>query len=267
MSTQGIKAIWPVGRPLIGMVHLLPLPGAPAWGGSMESIVARAVTDAEALESAGFDGVIVENYSDVPFFGGSVPSETVASMTACVHAVRRSISLPVGVNVLRNDAHAAVAIAVATGARFIRVNVHTGSMWTDQGLIEGEAAKTLRTRGALGSGVAILADVHVKHGTPPAGARIEDAAADAWHRGRADGLVLSGTGTGRATDMDDVARVRENVPSATVMVGSGATPATVRGLLELAHGVIVGSAVMAGGEAGAGIDPTRAEKFIESAHS
>ena len=61
MSTQGIKAIWPVGRPLIGMVHLSPLPGAPAWGGSMESVFDRAVTDAEALESAGFDGVIVEN--------------------------------------------------------------------------------------------------------------------------------------------------------------------------------------------------------------
>ena len=140
-------------------------------------------------------------------------------------------------------------------------------MWTDQGLIEGEAADTLRMRAALGSDVAILADVHVKHGTPPGGARIEDAAADSWHRGRADRLVLSGAETGQSTNMTDVERVRENVPNATVMIGSGATPATVRSLLELVHEVIVGSAVMVGGKAGAGIDPSRALEFIESAHS
>ncbi len=103
--------------------------------------------------------------------------------------------LPVGVNALRNDARAALAIAVATGAHFIRVNVHTGSMFTDQGLIEGAAADTLRVRAALDTRVAIMADVHVKHASPPAGADIADAASDAWHRGLADALIVSGIGT------------------------------------------------------------------------
>ena len=248
------------------MVHLPPLPGAPGWGGSMESIIERASTDAEALENAGFDGIIVENYSDVPFFGGSVPPETVAGMTACVGAVRHAVSLPVGVNVLRNDARAAIGIAVATRARFIRVNVHTGSMWTDQGLIEGEAAETLRLRAALGSNVAILADVHVKHATPPAGSRIEDAAADTWNRGCANALIVSGTGTGQETDVNDLKRVRAAVPEATVLVGSGATRDSVRALLRLADGAIVGSAVMVDGRAGAGVDPDRAAEFVRAAH-
>ena len=187
-------------------------------------------------------------------------------MTACVRAVRSTISLPVGVNVLRNDARAAIGIAVATRARFIRVNVHTGSMWTDQGLVEGEAADTLRVRAALGSDIAILADVHVKHATPPSGALIEDAAADAWHRGRANALVVSGSGTGQATKIDDLNRVRAAVPEATVFVGSGGTEATIRKLLELAHGAIVGSAVMVDGRAGAGVDPARASAFVDAAH-
>jgi len=266
VNRQDISTIWPGGRPLIGMVHLLPLPGAPRWGGSMESVVDRASTDAAALENAGFDGVIVENFSDVPFFRGTVPPETVAGMTAGVRAVRRATSLPVGVNVLRNDARAALGIAVATGARFIRINVHTGSMWTDQGLIEGDAAETLRARRALGSDVLVLADVHVKHATPPTGSRLEDAAADTWHRGMANALVVSGPGTGQETRLDDLERVRGAVPEATVLVGSGATEDSAKTLLELASGLIVGSTVMLDGRAGTGVDPARAAAFVHAVH-
>lgn len=134
--------IWGGFGPLIGMVHLLALPGAPRWGGSMDAVLKRAVADALALSAAGFDGLMVENYWDVPFYRGSVPPESVAAITAAVIAVRAATPLPVGVNVLRNDALAAIGIAAATDARFVRVNVHTGSMWTDQGLVErsGHAA-------------------------------------------------------------------------------------------------------------------------------
>jgi membrane complex biogenesis BtpA family protein len=132
------------------MIHLPALPGAPGFGGSMERVIERATTDARSLDEAGFDGLLVENYGDVPFFRGRVPSETVAAITAALVAIRGASRLPVGVNVLRNDPVSAVGIAAATGARFVRANVHTGSMWTDQGLIEGRAAETMRTRAALG---------------------------------------------------------------------------------------------------------------------
>lgn len=265
MSDQGCSAIWPVGRTLIGMVHLPPLPGSPGWAGSMDAVLEQAEKDAVALSNAGFDGVVVENYGDVPFFRGPVPPETVAGITAAVTAVRQATPLPVGVNVLRNDARAALGIAAATGARFVRINVHTGSMWTDQGLIEGEAADTLRARTALGSEIAILADVHVKHGTPPAGSRIEDAALDAWHRGLASALIVSGSGTGHETDVADLERVRTAVPNATVLVGSGTTRRTIREILALIDGAIVGSAVMVDGRAGAGVDPARAGDFVRAA--
>lgn len=265
MSNQGITSIWPTGKPLIGMIHLMPLPGAPAWGGSMNEVVDRAVRDAHLLAQAGFDALMVENYSDVPFFSGSVPPETVAGISAAVLAVQQEVPLPVGVNVLRNDARAALGIATATGARFVRVNVHTGSMWTDQGLIEGDAAATLRTRAATRADVRILADVHVKHATPPAGASIEDAAADTWHRGRADGLIVSGSGTGTTTSQGDVERVHASVPDAPVLIGSGATPETIKATLKVADGAIVGSSVMRDGRAGKGVDERRAQTLVEAA--
>ena len=127
------------------MVHLLPLPGAPDWDGSMERVLAAAVQDATALAEGGVDGIMVENYGDAPFLPGPVPAHTIAALTNAVLEVRRAVRLPVGVNVLRNDAAAAIGICAATGASFVRINVHTGAMLTDQGWIEGAAHETRGT--------------------------------------------------------------------------------------------------------------------------
>lgn len=262
---HALADMWPDTRPLVGMVHLPPLPGAPRWGGSMDAVVARAVSDARALAGGGMDGVLVENFLDAPFHGPTVGPETVAAMARIVAAVVEAVSVPVGVNVLRNDAAAALAVAVATGARFIRVNVHTGTMFTDQGMLEGRAADTLRRRRALGASVAILADVLVKHATPPEGATAPDAARDTWHRGLADGLIVSGTATGAPADAARLRAVRAAVPEALVWVGSGVTPDTVAGVLAGAHGAIVGTSLAVGGRAGAGIDAARVAALVAAA--
>ncbi|MBT8487509.1 MAG: BtpA/SgcQ family protein [Gemmatimonadetes bacterium] len=262
---QGVDTLWPDHVPVIGMVHLLALPGAPRWGGSMGSVIERAFADAEALVQAGFRGLIVENYSDVPFFGGPVPAETIAAMTTVTSRIVEDVDVPVGVNVLRNDAHAAFSIAAAVGARFVRVNVHTGSMFTDQGLVEGRAAETLRLRESLQADVAILADVHVKHAVPPPGSSIGASASDAWHRGLADGLIVSGVGTGSETDLSEVEAVRRAVPEAPLFVGSGVSSETAATYLRSADGLVVGSALMHDGRAGAGVDPERAKTFMEAA--
>jgi len=249
---------------LIGMIHLAPLPGAPRWEGSMEEVIRRAVDDARALSEAGFDAVMVENFMDAPFFPGAVPPVTVAAMTRAVAAVVDAVPCPVGVNVLRNDAASALSIAVVTGATFIRANVHTGAMWTDQGLLTGAAHETMRLRAALGAQVLVLADVHVKHATPPGGATLADAAADAWGRGLADALIVSGRGTGHATPDEDVEEVASVVPGAPVLIGSGVTAESVTALPPGAAGAIVGTSVMRHGIAGSGIDPDRAASFVRA---
>jgi membrane complex biogenesis BtpA family protein len=231
----------------------------------MDTVLSRARADARALADGGMDAVLVENFGDSPFFPGPVPPETVAAMARSVAAVREVVSVPVGVNVLRTDARAALAVAAATGATFIRINVHTGGMYTDQGWIPGRAAATVRQRERWAPGVAILADVQVKHAIPPSGTVLEESARDAWHRGHADGLIVSGVATGSTTDLDQVRRVRRAVPDAVVLVGSGVTAETVRQTLDTAHGAIVGSALERGGEAGGEVDLARVQALASAA--
>lgn len=252
---------------LIGVVHLRPLPGAPRWAGDMEAVLAAAVADARAYEHGGADAVVVENFGDVPFTKGAVPPETVAAMAAAGRAVRAAVKLPLGFNVLRNDAHAALALCAACGGSFIRVNVHSGAMVTDQGVIEGRAFETLRLRHTLCPSVKILADVHVKHAAPLAPLPIEIAARDTLERGLADALIVSGTGTGVATDKEDVERVRRTCPTAPILIGSGTTAENVRDYLAFANGVIVGSSLKKPGGVHRPVDERRVAALAKAMRS
>lgn len=254
-------------RALIGMVHLGPLPGSPGAALPLDANVAAACADARALADAGFDAVIVENFGDAPFRATRVDPHTVAGMTLAVRAIRAAVGLPLGVNVLRNDPLAALAIATVCDAGFIRVNVHCGVYATDQGLIEGRADETLRYRRLLDSAVAIFADVHVKHAQPLSCPEIASAAQEAAYRGGADGLIVSGPATGQPTDPADLQAVRAAVPDRPLLVGSGATVDSVHDLLEAADGVIVGTALKIEGRTLAAIDPDRARAFVRAARS
>jgi membrane complex biogenesis BtpA family protein len=246
---------------VIGMVHLGPLPGSPAFGGNIDAVIDAAVSDARTLAAAGFEGLMVENFGDAPFFSDDVPKVTVAAMSRAVAAVARESGLPIGVNALRNDALAALAVAATAGAAFIRVNVLSGMMYTDQGPIVGRAADVARARSALCPEVQVMADVFVKHATPPSGLTLENAAKDLDERGGADAIVVSGSGTGAATDLDDVVRVR-SVVAAPLYIGSGVTRDTVSQLLEVASGVIVGTDLKVDGVATNPVDPRRAAELM-----
>ncbi len=149
---------------VVGMVHLDALPGAPGFCGDLKSVEAKAVADAKALVEGGIDAIMIENFGDVPFAAGQAGTETVAAIAVCARAVAQVAPLPLGINVLRNDVHSALAIAMAVGARFVRVNVHIGLRLTDQGMIEGQAYETLRYRRAIGAEkIQIWADLDVKH--------------------------------------------------------------------------------------------------------
>jgi membrane complex biogenesis BtpA family protein len=251
----------PTARPLIGVIHLPALPGAPRYGGGFAGIAAAATRDAEVIAQAGFDAVLVENFGDVPFFRGAVPPETVAAMAVVADAVRRACGLPLGINVLRNDGHAALAIAVATQARFVRVNVLVGARLADQGIIEGDAAHLQRVRAALGAReVAVLADVDVKHSAPLAPVTVDDEAREAHERALADVLVVSGARTGLAAERDAVLAVK-SATGATVWLGSGVRCETLGEWLTIADGVIVGSALRKDHRAGGAVDLELARAF------
>ncbi len=250
--------LFPSGsKVLIGVVHLKPLPGAPRHRQSLADIIKFAVADAVAYERGGAHAVFVENFGDVPFTKADVAPETIAAMTAAGCAVRAAVKLPIGFNVLRNDARAALALCAACGGDFIRVNVHSGAMLTDQGIIEGDAYHTLRYRERVAPGAQIFADVHVKHAVPLGDWSLEDAANDTVERGLADALIVSGVGTGKAAEIGDVERVRAACSHARILLGSGVNVDNVKDFLSIADGVIVGSSLKRDGKLANPVDARR----------
>lgn len=248
-------------KPLFAMVHLLPLPGAPLFGGSMDAVVERALKDARAIEAAGAAGIFVENFGDRPF-AKTIGAATVAAMARCVAEIAREVDLPIGVNALRNDGRAALAIAAATGAAAIRINVHTGAMLTDQGLIEGDAAAVLRARARLGADVAIFADWMVKHAVPVGLLDPEQSARDLRERGLADAVVVSGRATGEAAEIGKLEIVRRVLPDAPLVVGSGLGRRNAAELARIADAAIVGTSIKRGGRSDAPIDRRRLEAVV-----
>ncbi len=215
------------------------------------------MADARAFEQGGADAIEIENFGDVPFTKGSVSAETVACMGAAASAVRAAVGLPIGFNVLRNDARAGLGLATAHRGAFIRVNVLTGAMLTDQGIIEGEAHAVLRLRRSLCPRTLILADVHVKHAVPLGCQSIEQSARDTTERGLADALIVSGQGTGMVTDLEDVRRVRKACPNTRILLGSGVTVENIGSFLSLADGFIVGTSLKSGGRVENPVDVKR----------
>jgi len=249
---------------LIGVVHLRPLPGSPGWRGDMDAVIEFAVNDARAYERGGAHGLFVENFGDIPFTKGPVAPETIAAMAAAGRAIRQAIKLPIGFNVLRNDACAALALCAVCRGAFIRVNVHTGAMLTDQGLIEGNAYETLRYRQRICPEAQIFADVHVKHAVPLGNWTIEDSARDTVERGLVDALIVSGAGTGLQAELADVERVRRAAPTTKILLGSGVTLANAPDFLPLADGFIVGSSLKLSGKLYNPVDAKRVAALVRA---
>ena len=250
------------------MLHLPALPGAPHAQQSLEQIETAVLKETSVLVDAGFDACILENFGDAPFFGATVPAITVACMSRLAASIRRSQpSLQLGINILRNDAGAALCVATACAASFIRVNVHVGATATDQGVLEGRAAQTMRLRRELQSRVQVWADVHVKHGRSLTHERIEQEALDCVHRGGADAIIVSGSGTGAETSLEELQRVRELRLAVPVYVGSGVTCDNVQRYLSVADGVIVGTALKEGGVTRAPLAVDRVRELVARARS
>jgi membrane complex biogenesis BtpA family protein len=237
-------------KPLIGTIHCAPFPGAPRYQGeSMNSIVEHAVGEARAYAEGGMDGLIVENAWDLPFLRPEdIWYETVATMSVVANQVREATSLPVGINVLANAGEAAVAVAKASRASFIRVNQWVNAYVSNEGIVQGNSARILRYRAVLqAEEVAIFADVHVKHGAHAivADRPVEEQARDVEFFD-ADVAIATGNHTGDATPVGEIENIRKGT-HLPVIIGSGLTPVNALELLEKADGAIVGTSLKENG--------------------
>jgi len=248
MDSKGIiHSVFGVPRALIGVIHVAALPGTPGGRQGVAEIAEAAGVEACTYASAGFHGLIIENTRDRPYLKGSVGSEITAAMAVIGAEVRRSTQLALGIQILAGANSAAMAVAHACGANFVRVEGFVFAHVADEGLIESTAGELLRYRRAIAADrVRVFADIKKKHSAHAITADIDLAeTARAAEFFQADGVIVSGIATGRPTDPDEVRTVSEAVGIPT-LVGSGVTPDHVKSLAS-ADALIVGSTVKEGG--------------------
>ena len=226
-------------KPIIGMVHMPPLPGGPGNRMSMRQLTEFALSEADKLEEAGLDACIVENVGDVPLFKERLPPYTVAAMATVTREVVKRTKMKVGVNMLRNACEEALSVAHVAGAHFIRCNILIGAYATDQGIIEGCAARVARLKKELDSSVLVFGDVHVKHSYPIFNVKVEYAAQDLAERGGADAVIVSGARSPIPPSFERVKKVKDAIKK-PVLVGSGIGLANVKQFYQKSDGLIVG---------------------------
>ncbi len=260
--------LWELKKPIIGMVHLPPLPGSPGYRDeTLEKIVRFALKEAEALRKGGIDAILVENFHDYPYPTGKVPTPTLIAMAVVAHRVREAVDVPVGVNLLFNDAEDELYLAWCLGLDFIRVEGFVDLSLSDMGPLFPTAPDLMRLRRTLGAeGVAILADVQGKYTHAFPARDVADSARDALERGRADAVILTGARTGQAASLELVRRLKEELPEARILLGSGVTPESVPELLAVADGAIVGSYFKRDGNVHNPVDPERVRRLMKEVH-
>lgn len=254
--------IFGVSKPVIGVVHLKPLPGAPLYEGmSVDDIAKNAVGKAKLLVENGVDGLVIENFGDKEFLK-KVGPEVVAAMTYCAKEIRNTVDVPIGMCVLQADIIASLAICKAVGAKFIRAGYYTEVAVNDLGFMEGCAGEALRYRKNLGLDTKIFVDIHVKHSYPLMQRPIEDSAEDAVERGLADAITITGNRTGGQTNIKDVISVRNAMPDVPLIVGSGVTIDNVDLYLDYVNALIVATSFNVDGKVEGDLDPQRISAFM-----
>jgi membrane complex biogenesis BtpA family protein len=264
-ARQVIASIFGARRALIGVIHVGALPGAPRNSDGLEAVVATAVADARAYREAGFSGLMVENMHDRPYLRRVVGPEIVAAMTVVATAVRREApDLPLGVQVLAGANRESIAVALACGARFVRVEGFVFAHVADEGIMESDAGELLRYRRAIGAeAVAVFADIKKKHSAHALTADVDIAeTAHAAEFFLADGVIVTGTSTGRPADPAEVKAVAAAVGIPT-LVGSGITPQNIAEFVA-ADAFIVGTSPKRDGLWSNPVDPARAAALVKA---
>jgi uncharacterized protein len=263
---HGFKELFGTSRPVIGMVHLPPLPGSVGYTGyGMQQIIDFAVRDAERLVEGGVDAVMVENMWDLPYsVGTDVSPEQMCTQAVAAHEVFRVVKVPVGVNVVHNGGRVVLGIGIAAEAKFVRVCLLTGAQVWDTGEFDhGCAHELLTTRKlAFAEKIKLFCDVDKKHSVRFPGIDLETHIE--WTEYYlADALIVSGKMTGSAPTVEKVKMAREAIGSRRpILMGSGTNSENVTDFLKYADGCIVGSSLKEGNRPENPVSVEKVKKYM-----
>ena len=247
----------------IGVVHLKALPGSPSYENNLSEIYKSALEDSTALQNGGVDSIIIENFGDIPFTKDSISKLTLAHFTNIAKELSDSLNIDIGINVLRNDGESALSIADSINANFVRINILSGTMYTDQGIIEGKANKLIKLKNSLSNNIEIYADVFVKHAVPPIGYTIENQTEELLLRAGADKIIITGDGTGKEINFEQLQKLRGIVPKGQLAIGSGVNESNIENYKNVADILIIGTGFKVDQNIAKPIDVKSVEKLIK----
>ena len=254
-------------RPIIAMMHLLPLPGRALYdhAGGMVAVVDALRRDLAVLQEGGVDGLLFCNEGDRPY-----PLVTdrapIAAMAAAIGELRSEIRLPFGVDLLW-DPMAAIAVGAAVRASFAR-EVFTGVYDSDMGLWQPDAARALDYRSQLGaSEMKLFFNIEPEFARPVSPRPIGALARSVVTSSLADALLISGPMAGASANLDHIREAKEAVPDVPVLANTGVRIETVAETLAVADGVIVGTGLKRDGYTWNPVDPERVSRFMNAARS
>jgi membrane complex biogenesis BtpA family protein len=265
--TTNFRRVFGDRKPVIGMVHLGALPGAPLYDdvAGLDGLIDAAMQDLRALQEAGFDAVMFGNENDRPY-EFKVDAASTATMAYVIGRLRREITVPFGVNVLW-DAMSSIALAAATGASFVR-EIMTGTYASDMGPWTPDAGAAMRYRDRLGRhDLAMLYNVSAEFAWSLDRRSLPDRARSAVFSSIPDAILVSGAITGEAAAMSDLEAVKKALPDTPVLANTGVKHATVADVMRVADGCIVGSSLKVDGNTWKPVDPERAAEFMRLARA
>ncbi len=251
-------------KKLIAMVHVLPLPGTPKYGGSVQNIIDKALEEAEIYRNAGVDAIMIENMHDVPYLKREVGHEISTIMALIAEKIKSATKLPVGMQILAGANIAAISAAHTAGIDFIRAEGFVFGHVADEGFFESDAGELMRYRKKIGAEkIRIFTDIKKKHSSHSITADtsvVETAKAAEFFI--TDGVIITGSATGEAASVVDIVEVKKNV-KCPVLIGSGLTTENIEKYFNFADGFIVGSYFKRDGYWANEIDTSRVNKFVE----
>ena len=261
-----LNTLFTTSKPIIGVVHLLALPGTPKYGGDRDAIIERALQEVHILQQGCVDGIIIENFNDIPFVKGLITREQFGLMASIITLARKETDLPLGVNVHFNDWEAEIALAYSCRAQFVRIEAYVNAVVTTSGIVEPCCAEVTRYRELLGSNqpIEILADIHPKYSKNLVSYTLQESAKMA-QLALADSIIVTGETTGVETPLADLKTVKDTV-DLPVLAGSGTNLQNVQETLAVADGVIVGSAFKEDGDTRNMVSLEKVTQFTSTAH-
>lgn len=267
LRLAGLPDMFGVDKPIIGMVHLPPLPGSPNYDGrGLDPVIEWALRDVDTYQRAGVDGLIVENMWDYPYFvGEDVPPEAMTAQAVAAREVVKAANVPTSINVIHNGGPVTLSIALAAGATFVRICILTGArLWDTGELDHGCASRLLRHRKNLqAEHIKIFADVDKKHSLPFPGLDLETHIewTDFY---LADALIVSGRMTGDAPSLEKVRKAKELSRGRPLLMGSGTSAENIADFLRHADGAIVGTSIKVDGQGENPVDAQRMAAYMRA---